>query len=161
MIDLDRLNSLAKRMKNYGVNASSDSDETHPFDERNIHSKVSEASKSLFDDGHFSQAVFEAFKLVDKSVEEVSGLSETGRTLMMKAFSDSTPIIKLSNLSTTTEMNVQEGFKFIYAGAITGIRNPRGHEVGHKDKIEDCLDYLVLASMLLRRLDERVAPISD
>ena len=158
MVDLDRLNFLAKNLRNYGFNATGETAQTHPFDERNIHSRVSAVSKPLFDDGHFSQAVFEAFKLVDKDVEKTLGLSETGRSLMMQAFNEKKPAIKLTNLSTNTEINVQEGFKFLYAGAITGIRNPRGHEVGHKDKIEDCLDYLVLASLLLRRLDERVHP---
>ena len=158
MIEIDRLNRLAKSLKNYGFNSTHDGEQTHPFDERNIHLRVSLASKPLFDDGHFSQAVFEAFKIVDKDVEKVSGLTETGRALMSKAFAQSKPVVKLTKLSTLSEINIQEGFKFIYTGAITGIRNPRGHDVGHKDTIEDCLDYLVLASILLQRLDERVAP---
>ena len=45
------------------------------------------------------------------------------------------------------------GFKFIFAGAATGIRNPRGHEVDIGDTPDEALDYLALASLLLRRLD--------
>jgi hypothetical protein len=43
--------------------------------------------RTLFDDGHFPQATFEAFKYLDKTVEKHSGLlNDTGKDLMMKAF---------------------------------------------------------------------------
>lgn len=41
---------------------------THPFDERNIHPDITHVSKKLFDDGHYSQSVFEAYKHIDKFV---------------------------------------------------------------------------------------------
>jgi len=40
------------------------------------------------------------------------------------------------------------------AGAMLGIRNPRGHKTGMVDDPDVCLDHLSLASMLVRRLDE-------
>lgn len=45
------------------------------------------------------------------------------------------------------------GFKFIFSGAASGIRNPRGHEVDVGDTPDEALDYLALASLLLQRLD--------
>jgi len=110
--------------------------------------------KKLFDDGHFAQASFEAFKFVDEEVQRISGSSEFGTSLMMKAFGGSRPPIALNPGMTASEKNEQEGFKYLFAGAILGVRNPRGHSTGIVDDPDTCLDHLSLASMLLRRLDE-------
>lgn len=126
---------------------------SHPFDERNIHFKIEGTSKKLFDDGHYVQATFEAYKLIDKEVASQAKTSETGVKLMMKAFSEQSPLIKLTDLSTISKRDEQEGYKFIFSGSVMAIRNPRGHEYGMKDSPTDCLDHLSLASMLLRRLE--------
>ena len=126
---------------------------SHPFDERNIHSKIHATSKRLFDDGHYAPATFEAYKLVDKQVAELANSSESGVKLMMKAFNEHSPLIRLTHLSTTSEKDEQEGYKFIFSGSVMAIRNPRGHEYGVEDSPTECLDHLSLASMLLRRLE--------
>ena len=126
---------------------------SHPFDERNIHSRIHTTSKILFDDGHYASATFEAYKLVDKEVSALAKVSESGVKLMMKAFSEQTPLIRLADLSTTSGKDEQEGYKFIFSGSVMAIRNPRGHEYGVKDSPTECLDHLSLASMLLRRLE--------
>lgn len=131
---------------------------THPFDERNIHPNIAKVSQKLFDNGHYAQATFEAFKYVDKTVSDISGIKDNGYSLKMAAFSDSTPRIKLTNLSSTSEVDEQKGFRFMFAGSISAIRNPRGHEVSLPDPIDLCLDHLSVASVLLRRLENRVAP---
>jgi uncharacterized protein (TIGR02391 family) len=111
------------------------------------------ASKKLFDDGHYASATFEAYKLLDKEVSSLANSSESGVKLMMKAFSEQSPLIKLNDMSTTSKKDEQEGFKFIFSGSVLAIRNPRGHEYGVKDSPTECLDHLSLASMLLRRLE--------
>jgi len=126
----------------------------HPFDERNIHSEVEKVSKKLFDDGHYSQSTFEAYKYVDKKVQRLSKSKESGYKLMMQAFSEASPLIKLTPLLTTSEKDEQQGYKFIFSGSVLAIRNPRGHEYGLKETPDKCLDHLSLASLLLRRLDE-------
>ena len=42
---------------------------------------IATVSLKLFDDGHYSQATFEAFKLLDKKVQDVSGIHESGHKL--------------------------------------------------------------------------------
>ena len=131
----------------------------HPFDQRNIHPNITKSSQRLFDDGHYSQSVFEAFKLLDQTVKKLSKISgKTGLDLMMNALNEKSPKIRLTNLSNDSEIDEQFGYKFIMAGAMSGIRNPRGHEVGNIDTVEQCLDYLGFASMLFRKLNRRVAP---
>lgn len=125
----------------------------HPFDERNIHPSIAEVSRSLFDDGHFAQATFEAFKFVDKEIQRHSGCGDAGFKLMMQAFAETSPLIKLNHLRTTSEKDEQKGFQFLFAGSMLAIRNPRGHEIRVKDTPDSCLDHLALASLLLRRLE--------
>ncbi|MDV3242507.1 MAG: TIGR02391 family protein, partial [Methylocaldum sp.] len=97
---------------------------------RNIHPRIEKVSKKLFDDGHYSQATFEAYKLIDREVQRLSKLSESGVKLMMRAFNEQSPLIPLTTLSNTSEKDEQEGYKFIFSGSIMAIRNPRGHEFG-------------------------------
>lgn len=129
--------------------------ETHPFDERNIHPDISLVSLKLFDDGHYAQATFEAFKYLDNKVKRLSKLSSTGYKLMMAAFCEANPKIKLTALSSQSEMDEQLGYKHMFAGAMSAIRNPRGHDMT-TDSIDLCLDHLSFASVLLRRLEQTV-----
>ena len=126
---------------------------SHPFDDRNIHTRIQSTSKKLFDDGHYAPATFEAYKLLDKEVAALAKLSESGVKLMMKAFSEQSPLIRLTDMSTTSEKDEQEGYKFIFSGTVMAIRNPRGHEYDVRESPTECLDHLSLASLLLRRIE--------
>jgi uncharacterized protein (TIGR02391 family) len=125
----------------------------HPFDERNIHPSVSKIVRDLFDNGHYAQATFEAYKFLDKEVQRYSKIADSGFKLMMQAFSVESPQIRLTNLSSITEKDEQKGYQFIFAGSVLAIRNPRGHEFGVNDSPDSCLDHLCLASLLIRRLE--------
>ena len=128
-------------------------DGSHPFDQRNIHPEIQQVSKDLFDNKHFTQATFEAFKCIEKKVQETSTLSSPGWDLMMKAFNKKSPKIKLNNLASVSDKDEQEGYKFIFGGTMQGIRNPRAHGSDISDAPDQCLDYLSLASLLLKRID--------
>jgi|ERR1035437_122873 uncharacterized protein (TIGR02391 family) len=126
----------------------------HPFVRRNIHGALPSVVQRLFDNGHYSQATFEAFKYLDNVLKKLSGLDKSGKALMMEALKEVTPLVQLTPLADETDRNEQEGFKFIFAGSMIAIRNPRGHEHDLIDDIETCLDHLGLASLLLRRLEQ-------
>jgi len=125
----------------------------HPFETRNIHEVLPDSVQDLFDDGHYAQATFEAFKYVDKVVQKLASTSKSGCKAMMEAFSDTSPVLSLTPNHTNSERDEQRGYQFIFAGSILAIRNPRGHEVLLKDSPDACLDHLAFASMLLRRLE--------
>lgn len=129
--------------------------QTHPFDERNIHPAIGNVSLNLFDNGHYSQATFEAFKYLDLQVKELSGVNDSGYKLMMNALSETAPKIKLTLLSNQSEIDEQMGYKHVFAGAMSAIRNPRGHQI-NSDPIDRCLDHLSFASVLLRRLEDHI-----
>jgi uncharacterized protein (TIGR02391 family) len=148
---------FARTARHVGQRNLSGQREVHPFDERNIHPDIAAVSLKLFDDGHCSQAIFEAFKLMDKKVQQVSGSQESGHKLMMEAFNEARPKIKLNDLSTVSDKDEQMGFRFVFAGSMSAIRNPRGHEI-KADPIDLCLDHLSLASVLLRTFEGRKSP---
>lgn len=126
--------------------------ELHPFDGRNIFPDLPKVVRALFDDGHYPQATFEACKYLEKEVRRVSGKKVSGAKLMMQVFGGAPPGVVLTTLTGQSADDEQEGYKFLFAGAILGIRNPRGHEVTLSDDTETCLEHLVIVSHLLRRL---------
>jgi uncharacterized protein (TIGR02391 family) len=126
----------------------------HPFDSRNIHPGLPAKVHDLFDNGHYPEATFEAFKYLDKTVEKHSSISESGYKLMMTAFNENNPKLPLTPLKTISEKDEQQGYKFIFVGGVLAIRNPRGHEHSVVDNPDLCLDHLSFVSMLLRRLEQ-------
>ena len=126
----------------------------HPFDSRNIHPGLPAKVRTLFDDGHFPEATSLAFKFLDKKISKLSGIAKSGLKLMMDAFDGTPPKVKLNSLVTTSEIDEQQGYRFIFAGGMQGIRNPRAHEPAIVDDPDVCLDHLSFVSMLLRRLEQ-------
>lgn len=126
----------------------------HVFEIREIHPSLPVEVRRLFDNAHYAQATFEAGKYLDKVVAKLAGSSESGKSMMMKVFSETSPIIRLNSLSTESERNEQEGYRFIFAGTIVGIRNPRGHDVAVRETVSECLEHLDLISHLLRKLEK-------
>ncbi len=125
----------------------------HSFDTRNIHPGLPIKVKKLFDDGHYAEATFHAFKYLDKQVQKHSGISESGYKLMMAAFDHANPKLRLTPLKSESERDEQRGYRFVFAGGVQAIRNPRGHEDAVVDDPDICLDHLSFVSMLLRRLE--------
>lgn len=132
------------------VKVRSDSD---AFDERAIHEALPPKVRKLFDDSHYAESTFEAFKFLDKKISEFSGIKDSGQKLMMAALAESGPI-KLSNLATDSEKDEQSGYRFMLAGSMSAVRNPRGHEHSQFDAAETCLDHLSLVSLFIRRLED-------
>lgn len=125
----------------------------HSFDIRDVHPSLPLEVRRLFDNGHYSQATFEAFKFLDNVVKYHAQAEKTGKALMMEAFREVSPPVQLTPLISETDRVEQEGYKFVFAGSMMAIRNPRGHEHSVADDVTTCLDHLTLVSQLLRRLE--------
>ena len=153
-LDLRIFERIARRAHAFTEASADGTTFDHPFDDRNIHSDLPADVRSLFDNGHYSQATFEALKYLDEEVQRISGDSDFGKSLMMRVFGGTPPRLKLNPGMTQSELSEQEGYKFIFAGTMSAIRNPRGHRSGVMDDPDTCLDHLCVASMLLRKLEE-------
>lgn len=154
MINFLSFERIARRAHIFTESESRSDSTLHPFDERNIHADFPNEVKSLFDNGHYAQSTFEAFKFLDEEVQRISVDSDFGKSLMLRVFGGTPPKLQLNAGMTATELSEQEGYKFIFAGVMAGIRNPRGHKTGVNDDPDTCLDHLSLASMLIRKLEE-------
>ncbi len=119
-----------------------------------LHPQVRRECESLFLSKHYSEAIFEAYKLLGKAVRDKSGLTGDGKSLMSEAFNLTNPAIMLNDLQTETDRDEQEGFMHLFMGAMEGIRNPQAHEIGDLKDPDIALEYLALASLLLRKLDQ-------
>jgi uncharacterized protein (TIGR02391 family) len=124
------------------------------FDSMQFHPKIVKASKKLFKDGHYSDAIFRAFTEVNNSVKAKTRSELDGKALMAQAFRIENPLIKLNELETQSERDEQEGFMFLFMGAMVGIRNPKAHDnIIQIDPLRT-LEYLALASLLMKRVEE-------
>ena len=93
-----------------------------------------------------------AFKFLANAVKGRSGeATRDGQDLMLHVFGIENPILRLSQLRRVSEKDEQAGYRFMLAGAMTGIRNPRAHE--HTltgDQADVALEMLVMANDLMR-----------
>jgi len=110
---LTRMPSAASDVSTGKRNATSEPLQLHP--------KIMEVSGPLFKDKHYSQAVFEAFKAVNSYVKQKSRLTRLdGQKLMAQAFNEVQPVVRLNKGSSQSDRDEQEGFKFLYMGAMCG-----------------------------------------
>ena len=108
------------------------------------------ATRQLFIDGHYAEAVEEAYKCVNNTVKRKSGSLRDGQQLMHYVFDEDNPVLKLNDLKSASKTDEQKGYKLVFAGCMTGIRNPRAHEHGLRDEPEAALALLVWANHLMR-----------
>jgi len=150
---LARFERIARQAHRYSeVERSPTAVAEHPFVARDIYDGFPPKVRKLFDDGHYPEATFAAYKHLDQTVQRISKLSKSGEALMMEAFKEDAPKIQLTPCGTMTEKDEQWGYRFLFAGAAVGIRNPRGYDA-MADDLETCLSHLSFATMLLRRVD--------
>ncbi|MFB0519086.1 MAG: TIGR02391 family protein [Acidobacteriota bacterium] len=137
------------------------------FELMKLHPIIIKASSQRFQKALYSDAIREAFKAVENYVKEKSGKDDFGASLMSKVFRfeydekkkelKRPPILQLNKLETISEKDEQEGYKFLFMGAMKGIRNPFSHEhIEIKDPIFT-IKLLCLAILLLEILDASLA----
>ncbi len=124
-----------------------------------LHPKVIEIGRSRVESGHFTDAVEAVLKevndIVKIMVKQKTGKEFDGADLMNQAFSLSSPTIVLDDLSTENGKNIQKGYMQIFAGSMTGIRNPKAHKNLSISR-ERAIHLLFLASLLMFKIDEKM-----
>ena len=119
-----------------------------------LHPYIAAGCTKLFVDGHHAQAVEESAKAVFQYLREVTGLTLDGAALVTQAFSLKNPLLAFSDLSDETKRNEQLGFMEMLAAYAKGVRNPLAHTHGKLEEAQKAFEYLVLASLLCRRIDD-------
>jgi len=123
--------------------------------ELKLHPKIVKVSEKLFHDGYYSQAIFEAVKVLEKEIKTRSGIRDkSGVPLVNHVFNEKRPILKIVEGDDQEHVDEREGFRFLYMGTFQGIKNPKSHSTQHLKDSTKALEYLAFLSLLMKRLDE-------
>ncbi len=154
-IAIGKLESIElSKTRNYSNLSTPQESASYLFGKMQLHPRIIKASKSLFNSGHYAEAIFAAYKAVNNFTKRKAGQPLDGKDLMAKAFNEDKPIIKMNKLTTRSERDEQEGFRFLFMGAMVGIRNPKAHDDIRQINPYKTLEYLAFASLLMRRATE-------
>jgi uncharacterized protein (TIGR02391 family) len=130
-----------------------------PFDEDGfwslINPKVQIEARPRFQSQHYADAVEWALKVVAEEVRRRTGLTDDGSVLMHQAFSAKKPHLAFQDPIPATRDSLQQGYMEIFAGTMTGIRNPKAHGMVQLDR-RRCIHFLFLASLLADKIDEAI-----
>ena len=140
--------------------AASQAEKTFNF-ESLLHPAIRSSSFKQFNDGHLREAVMNAVTAVYDLIRLRTNLKLDGNALASQAFGLEKGILILSELGTESGDNDQKGFMQIYQGIYTGIRNPKAHTLHHDLDPYKAAQYLVMMSLLARRVDESKKRASD
>jgi uncharacterized protein (TIGR02391 family) len=125
-----------------------------------LHPVVFEHAYQQYRNGHLRDAVLNAIVAVFDLIRERTGLKIDGQGLVSEAFSLEKPQLIFSDIETESGRNDQKGFIQILMGTYIGIRNPKAHSLHHDLDETKAAQYLVIASLLARRVSEANAPQS-
>jgi uncharacterized protein (TIGR02391 family) len=112
---------------------------------------------ALAEDGRMSEAVFEALGLVEERVRLLTASEDSGHALMESVFGGQSPQLNVTTTTGYAAEDEREGFRHLFVGAMLGLRRP--HDAGETVPValDETLEYLAVASMLMRRLDRAAA----
>jgi uncharacterized protein (TIGR02391 family) len=142
----------APRMLALSSSSSEESASTNVFIVTITEPEIEAVSRDLFASGHYSLAVQEAYKAVDKFVSSISNKSTlSGTSLMDLVFSPKSPLLVWTERKTTSQQDEQSGYHRLFSGAMLGIRNPVTHEFNWIEDADVALKLLVFAQHLVRK----------
>ncbi len=111
------------------------------------------AALALVEDGRMSEAVLEALRLVEERVRSLTASDDSGHTLMESMFGARPPQLDITTTTGPAAEDEREGFRLLFIGAMLGLRDPHGTGRAVPATADETLEYLAVASMLMRRLD--------
>jgi len=167
----EEITSLDQSLKRLGINCTKELFELNLPEERpdivpppyeyqemlkkvSLETDISDKSKQLFIDGHINESVRKALEIFENKVQTLSGLDIEGKDLMMQAFNENNPLIKVADINTREGKSFQEGFRFIAAGSMMFLRNKFSHGNKKQESYIDGFQMLLTANQLLREVNK-------
>lgn len=153
------LQAIIEEAKRFQNSSAIDISRTLSLAAYDWHREVKKVSLMLYENKHYPQAVEEAFKRVIQEVKQIykkkTDQELDGDRLMNSAFgcTNQTPIIAFNQLATPEDRDEQQGIMYLFKG-IVGIRNKKAHTSVILDDPVRAIEYLSLASLLMRLLDQ-------
>ena len=125
-----------------------------------IHPQIIHTSRRLYEDGHFANAAADAFIEINDRVKQIyKKLTPTadkipdGQALMNKVFSKEDALLDICDRSVESGEDIHDGTRFMLAGAMAALRNPKAH-ANITISAEEAMRRLMFASMLMYKLDD-------
>jgi uncharacterized protein (TIGR02391 family) len=133
-----------------------------------LYPRIKSITRSLFNNGEYFSAVFEATKALNDFLREKTGSQDSETTLVRNVMGDPTrdirdPKIKFNLLDPTSpdhrsQQNEQRGLSYLAYGVFFAFRHPKGHEPRDTQwgdiTAYEALDQLIVISYLMKRIDE-------
>ncbi|MDV6291476.1 TIGR02391 family protein [Rhodococcus aetherivorans] len=125
-----------------------------------LHPWIWSGAKSLWQSGHYREAVEGAIKKLNAETQNKVGRRDVSETdLFKQAFSLDEPktgkarLRRIKDDGSDTYRSVQRGAMTFAEGVFAGIRNPLSHEADHEISEQEALEYLAALSVLARWVD--------
>jgi uncharacterized protein (TIGR02391 family) len=108
---------------------------------------------ALAEEGRMSEAVFEALRLVEERVRSLTVSDDSGRVLMESVFGARPPQLNITTATGKPVPDELEGFQLLFIGAMLALGGPHCAGEALPASLDETIEYLAVASMLMRRLD--------
>lgn len=128
-----------------------------------IHPRIIEVSKALFLNEHYSNAASTAFIEVIERIKHIFAIINPGQKIpegdsaITHVFSPNKPLLKICDTSNKIGEDYQRGTMELFQGANTAFRNTGAHTNKLLLTKEEAIRRLMLASLLMYKIDEAVA----
>lgn len=133
-----------------------------------LHPWVWSGASSLWQSGHFREAVEGAIRKLNAETQNKLGRRDVSETdLFNQAFSEQPAAVKNPRLhrmpddGSKTFKSVQRGARMFAEGVFAGIRNPLAHEADQEMPEQQALEYLAALSVLARWVDESTLEVAS
>ncbi|MCE5254329.1 MAG: TIGR02391 family protein [Actinomycetia bacterium] len=133
-----------------------------------LHPWVWSGASSLWQSGHFREAVEGAIKKLNAETQNKVGRRDVSETdLFKQAFSLDAPketkarLRRMRDDGSDTYKSVQRGAMNLAEGVFAGIRNPLSHEANQELTEQEALEYLAALSVLARWVDGSAVEVAS
>lgn len=130
-----------------------------------IHPLILQSSQKLYSEGNYAEAAVNAFIEINDRVKKLYKIERPNETdipdgveAMNKVFSEKNTVIEICDRTTETGKNIHNGTRFMLAGAMSALRNPKSHSNDERVTVtkEEAMRRLMFASLLMYKIDDAV-----
>jgi uncharacterized protein (TIGR02391 family) len=105
----------------------------------------------------YTATILDAVHFLGQLIRDRSGLESDGQALVGAAFGGANPVLKVNQLQTESDWNVQKGIESLLRGLYQAIRNPRSHQK-HSDSLQSADAVVVFVNYVLQFVDGAKSP---